>query len=150
MILLKKVFITGSGSGLGKEAAIRLAQRGHVVYASVHYDNQISDLEKISKSENLKLEAFKLDILNTSEREKILNYDIDTFICNSAIGDSGSIADISIDRIKNVFETNIFCNLEIIQLALKNMISKGNGRIIIISSIVRKNSYAFSISILCI
>lgn len=150
MIILKKIFITGSGSGLGKESAIHLAKRGHTVYASVHYNNQIYDLQQISKSENLKLEAFKLDILNIAEREKILNYDIDTFICNSAIGDSGSAADISITRIKNVFETNIFCNLEMIQLALKNMISKGYGRIIIISSIIRKDSNTIFISILCI
>lgn len=150
MIILKKVFITGSGSGLGKETAIRLARRGHTVYASVHYNNQVCDLQQISELENLKLEALKLDILNKKEREKILNYDIDTFICNSAIGDSGSVIDISIEKIKNVFETNIFSNLEMIQLALRNMISKGYGRIIIISSIVRKDSNAISISILCI
>ncbi len=29
---MKKVFITGAGSGLGKEAAICLAKRGHIVY----------------------------------------------------------------------------------------------------------------------
>ena len=66
----------------------------------------------------------------------ILNYDIDAFICNAAIGDSGSVIDIPINRIENVFKTNIFANLQTIQLALKNMISRKNGRIIIVSSLV--------------
>lgn len=133
----KKVFITGAGSGLGKEAAITLARRGHIVYAAVHYGNQIEDIRKIAENENLQLESFKLDILICKDRELINNYDIDVFIANSAIGDSGSVAEIDVNRIRTVFETNIFCNIETIQLALKNMIlNKNTGRIVIISSIV--------------
>ena len=52
---MKKIFITGAGSGLGKEAAIKLARRGHTVYASVHYSNQIDSLLEIAERENLKL-----------------------------------------------------------------------------------------------
>lgn len=134
---IQKIFITGAGSGLGKEAAITLARRGHIVYAAVHYENQIEDIQQIAKNENLKLEAFKLDILIPEDRKLISNYDIDVFIANSAIGDSGSVSEIDINRIKKVFETNVFCNLITIQIALKNMIqNKHIGRIIIISSLV--------------
>lgn len=116
----------------------------------MHYENEIADLEQISRNENLNLISFKLDILNDLDRQKILNYDIDVFICNSAIGDSGAVADISIDKIKNVFNTNVFCNLNMIQLALEKMIPTGNGKIIIVSSLVRENTYALFISILCL
>lgn len=134
---MKKVFITGAGSGLGKEAAIMLARRGHEVVATTHYENQVEPLQEIAKSEDIKLEVFKLDILEEKDREKILEHDIDVFIMNSAIGDSGSVADINIDRIQKVFETNVFCNLRTVQLALKNMIEvKKEGRIIFISSLV--------------
>jgi len=134
---MKKVFITGAGSGLGKQAAIILARRGHTVYASVHYENQIAPLMEIAKQENLKLFAFKLDVLFPSERELITNYDIDVFISNAAIGNSGSVADIPIYKIEAVFNTNVFANLHMVQLALKNMIErKKEGRIIILSSLV--------------
>lgn len=134
---MKKIFITGAGSGLGKEAAISLARRGHIVYASVHYSNQIEELKKIAQEEKLSLEVFKLNILIKEERELISKYDIDVFISNAAIGNSGSVADIPISKISEVFDTNIFANLEIIQLALKNMIkNKKEGRIIILSSLV--------------
>ncbi len=136
---MKKVFITGAGSGLGKKAAIALARRGHIIYASVHYSSQIESLTEIAKKENLQLHAFKLDVLIPEERNLILNYDIDVFISNAAIGNSGSVADINIEKIEEVFDTNVFGNLHIIQLALKNMISnKKEGRIVILSSLVGK------------
>ena len=133
----------------GYETAIALARRNHIVYASVHYKTELDALNSISKEENLKIYAFKLDILNESDRNLILNYDIDVFISNAAIGDSGSVADIDIDRIVNVFNTNVFCNLHAIQLALSNMIkNKKNGRIVILSSLVRKNPSSIFIALL--
>lgn len=121
----------------GKQAAITLARRNHTVYASVHYESEINSINSIAKKENLKLYAFKLDILDECDRNQILNYDIDVFISNSAIGDSGSVSDIDIKRIETVFNTNVFCNLHMIQLAISNMIkNKGKGRIIVLSSLV--------------
>lgn len=134
---MKKIFITGAGSGLGKEASLKLARRGHTVYASVHYENQIEPLQKTATNENLNLKVFKLDVLNSKDRELILDYDIDTFINNAAIGNSSSVADIPIEKIEEVFNTNVFSNLHMIQLAIKNMIKvKKEGRIIILSSLV--------------
>lgn len=115
----------------------------------MHYKTELDALNSISKEENLKIYAFKLDILNESDRNLILDYDVDVFISNAAIGDSGSVADIDIDRIVNVFNTNVFCNLHAIQLALSNMIkNKKNGRIVILSSLVRKNPSSIFIALL--
>lgn len=132
----KKVLITGAGSGLGKEAAIMLARHGHTVYASVHYANQILDLQRIAKQEYLDLQAFKLDILEEKDRLSILDYEIDVLICNASIGDSGSVSEVPVERIEKVFATNVFANLKMIQLALQPMIQKQHtGRIVIVSSL---------------
>ena len=111
--------------------------------ATVFYKNQIDDLNKIAAEEKLDLTIFQLDIRKIEDRELILKYSFDTLICNAAIGDSGSVADIYIDRIRNVFETNVFSNLELIQLALSKMIPKNIGRIIILSSMVGRIPFAF-------
>ena len=133
---MKKILITGAGSGLGREAAITLSKRGHKVYATVHYTEELEYLNNYAKDNNLSLEAFKLDILLEEDRNKVLDYDIDTFISNAAIGDSGSVAEINIDRIKNVFETNVFCNIQLVQIVIKKMIDNSiNGRIIFLTSL---------------
>jgi len=138
------VLITGSGSGLGKEAVIHIARRGHKVIAAVLYEEQILGIEQIKKNENLDIEVIKLDITNEEERKKVSNYNIDVFISNSAIADSGSIAEVDVKRIEDVFKTNVFCNIRITQLVLKNMIEKQQkGKIVFLSSQIGRIALPF-------
>lgn len=140
----KNILITGSGSGLGKEAAIALAKRGHKVYATTHYEEEAIKLNKEAIDLNVDLKAFKLDITMEKDRNSILNYNINVYIANAAIGDSGSICEININRIKNVFETNVFSSIELLQLVMSKMIDNNvNGKIIFISSLVGRISMPF-------
>lgn len=131
VICMKKrqvVCITGAGSGLGKEAVINIAKRGHKVIACVLYKEQIEGLKKIKEKYKLDIEILKLDITNEEDRNKLSNYNIDVFISNAAIADSGSIAEIDIKRIKDVFKVNVFSNIQLTQIVLKNMIEKNKKR----------------------
>lgn len=139
----KSVLITGSGTGLGKMAAIELARRSHTVYASTRFESEAEELNKLARERSLNLTAFKLDILLEEDREKLNNYDFDVLINNAAIGDSGSVSEIQVDRFKNVFETNVFSNILITQVALEKMIKKGKGRVIFISSLAGRLSIPF-------
>ena len=84
----EKILITGAGTGLGKEAALSLARRGHMVYATTRIEKEAKELNDISKEENLDLIAFKLDILNQKDRNILNNLDFNILINNAAIGDS--------------------------------------------------------------
>jgi len=138
------VCITGSGSGLGKEAAITIAKRGHKVICTVLYEEQIAEIKKIKEKENLDIEVIKLDITDENDRNKILNYDIDVYISNAAIADSGSIAEVDSKRIEDVFNINVFCNIKLMQLVLKNMIEKKRkGKIVFISSQIGRIALPF-------
>ena len=99
--------------------------------------------------DGLKIEVFCLNILDENDRKIISDLDVDIFICNAAIGDSGSVAEIPVDKVRKVFDTNVFAHLDCIQIALENMIAKKkDGRIIIVSSLVRSYSYAISFALL--
>ncbi len=138
------VCITGAGSGLGKEAALKLARRGYRVIATVLYEEQIKELLNIKEKENLDMEVIKLDITNEEDRNKLLNYDIDVFINNAAIADSGSIAEVDVKRVEDVFKVNVFCNIQIVQLVLKNMIEKKrNGKVVFLSSQIGRIALPF-------
>ena len=140
----KTVCITGAGSGLGMEAAIAIARRGHKVIAAVLYEEQIEELKQIKEKESLHIEVIKLDVTNKEDREKLLKYDIDVFISNAAIADSGSIAEVDVRRIEDVFKINVFSNIKITQIVLKNMIEKkAKGRIVFLSSQIGRISLPF-------
>ena len=139
----KTIVITGAGSGLGKEAAINLAKRGHKVIATTQYDRQAKELNILAQDTNIDLQSFKLDINLEEDRNKLYDLNFDVLINNAAIGDSGSIAEIKVDRIENVFETNVFSNIKITQIALKKLIENKQGRIIFLSSLAGRVSMPF-------
>lgn len=131
----KRILITGAGSGLGENAVFALASRGHFVYASTHTEEQAQRINTINQKIGLPLKSFKLDVLCDEDRKKIFDLNIDVLINNAAIGDSGSIAEIDVNKYRQTFETNVFCPIELTQLVLKQMIKNGYGRIIFISSL---------------
>ena len=136
--------ITGAGSGLGKEAAIAIARRGHKVIATVLYEEQIELIELVREKENLDIEIIKLDVTNKKDREKLIGYDIDVFISNAAIADSGSIAEVDVERIEDVFKVNVFSNIKVAQIVLRNMIGKkGKGKVVFLSSQIGRIALPF-------
>lgn len=141
----KRILITGAGTGIGKDASIELARLGHRVYATTHYDDEAKWINEYARDNELQnnLIAFKLDLLSVEDRKKVLEYDIDVLINNAAIGDTGSVIEVPIDSYRRTFETNVFSVLELTQLALQNMITKGKGRIIFVSSLVGRISMPF-------
>lgn len=127
----------------GKMAAIELARRGHFVYATTQYEEESIELTKLAKKDNLPLESFVLDIRLEEDRNKIIPLEFDVLINNAAIGDSGSVCEIRIDRIENVFETNVFSNLKLTEIALKKMIAAKYGRVIFLSSLAGRITMPF-------
>jgi short-subunit dehydrogenase len=81
------------------------------------------------------LEVFKLDITSAQDREKILSLELDVLINNAGVGESGSLAEVDIDRIRHVFEVNLFGTLALTQLALRGMIQRQRGTVLLVSSI---------------
>ncbi|MEI7451881.1 MAG: SDR family NAD(P)-dependent oxidoreductase [Candidatus Falkowbacteria bacterium] len=139
----KTILITGARGGIGRDAAMALATLGHRVIATVHREESIEPLLADAKKRGVELEVFKLDITSASDREKILPLNIDVLINNAAIGESGSLSEIPMARVRANFETNLFATIELSQLALKGMMTKDSGQIIFISSIAGRMPMSF-------
>lgn len=139
---MKKILITGARSGIIKKVIDKI-KTDYYIYVTVHTKSQLKSIKEIYKN-NKNIKCLKLDITNKEDKEKIKNMDIDILISNAAISESGSIIEIPIEKIKNNFETNVFSNIEIIQIVLKNMIKKGHGRIIIMGSLAGKIPMPFA------
>ena len=126
----KTVMITGAGSGFGKGAALALAARGHQVIASTETEAQAEALG----AEAPQLTVAKLDI-TTDDVAKAAGWDLDVLIDNAGAGQTGPMADVPLDRVRRLFEVNVFGTIAVTQAVLPRMVAKGSGRIIIMSSI---------------
>jgi NAD(P)-dependent dehydrogenase (short-subunit alcohol dehydrogenase family) len=127
----KTVLITGAGSGFGRGAALELVRRGHKVIAAVLNDEQAADLSKAAP----KLTVEKLDITKEEDIAKVDQWNLDVFIANAAIGQTGPLSLIPLERLRAVFEVNVFGTFAITQRVAQAMRKKRAGRIIITSSI---------------
>ncbi len=139
----KTILITGAGSGIGLDAAWALAARGHRVTATTIDEAQAEALRVRAKAQaqaqthahGVALQAFKLDITSAADRQQLLSLELDVLINNAGIGESGSLAEVDVERIRRVFEVNLFATLELTQLALRGMIARQRGTVLFVSSI---------------
>ena len=127
----KTVLITGAGSGFGKLASVMLAERGHTVIATTETQQQADDLA----AEHPELTVAKLDITDPDDVATVDRWDLDVLIANAAMGQTGPLAAIPIERIRRIFEVNVFGTFAIVQRVANAMKAKRSGRILIVSSI---------------
>lgn len=130
---MKKILVTGARSGIISKVVDKLLLN-YYIYITVHTESELKVIKR--KYQNIKnVSCFKLDVTNPHDREKVKNLQVDIFISNAAIGESGSILEMDIDRIRKNFEVNVFSNFELTQIILKNMVKIGKGKVIIMASL---------------
>lgn len=133
---MKKVLITGARSGIISKVIDNIIN-DYELYLTVHTDSQVRAMK--DKYKNYKnVTCMKLDITNEYDYRKIENIDIDIYIANAAIAESGSMIEMPVDRIRDNFEANVFSNFKVLQRVLQKMIKKGRGKVIIMGSLAGK------------
>lgn len=139
----RTVLITGSGSGIGRDTAMALARRGHEVIATTHTAKEAETMNAAAGRDDLPLRSFRLDVTSADDRRLVLEHDIDVLINNAGTGESGSLAEIEVERVRRNFEVNVFGPLELTQLALRNMMRRESGAVIFISSLAGRVTMPF-------
>ena len=140
---MKTILITGAGSGIGKDAAFALAKRGHSVIATTETESQAAAVREEANSAGIRMEIWKLDITDATDREKIASHDLDVLINNAGIGETGSLAEVPMERVRRNFEVNVFSTIETTQIALRGMMRKGKGTVLVVSSLAGRAPSAF-------
>lgn len=131
----RRILITGAGTGFGRDAALQLAEKGHEVIAAVHHEDQIAEMKQATAAQGVILRVEKLDLLSVADRSAALQWDVDVLVNNAAVGEGGPIAEIPVDLVRNLFEVNVFTTLALTQGIVKQMVKRGRGRVIFVSSV---------------
>src|SRR6516162_4847185 len=131
---MKRVLITGAGTGFGHEAAMRLAEKGFDVIATVEIWAQVQTLKRQAAARGVTLKVEKLDVTNEGDREKALAWNIEILVNNAGVLEGGSVLDIPASNMRNEFEVNVIGPLLLTQGIAKQMVKRGSGRIVWVSS----------------
>jgi NAD(P)-dependent dehydrogenase (short-subunit alcohol dehydrogenase family) len=133
--------ITGSSSGIGFETSLLLARNGIYTYATMRNLSKSQEILDIAKKECLPLKVFTLDVTDEKSTQKAIDmvmYEqnrIDVIVNNAGYSLVGALEQISMDEIKEEFETNFFGIIKLIQKVLPQMRKQRSGRIINVSSL---------------
>lgn len=131
---MKKILITGAGTGFGNEAAIRLAEKGFEVIAAVEIYAQVMPLKRQAEERGVSLQIEKLDVTNEGDRRKALAWNIEILVNNAGMLEGGSVVDIPGANMRHEFEVNVIGPLLLTQGIAKQMVKRGEGRIVWVSS----------------
>ena len=131
---MKTALITGAGTGFGLETAMRLAEKGFDVIAAVQIYAQVEALERQSSDRGIALRVEKLDVTDSGDRRKALQWDVEILVNNAGVLEGGSVLDIPGSNMRNEFEVNVIGPLLLTQGIAKQMVKRGEGRIVWVSS----------------
>jgi len=137
----KSVLITGGTDGLGKAAAILLAERGYRVFAAGRTAEKRARLDALARERKLALESLEMDVCDdASVRNAVQTVmqkaaAIDVLVNNAGVGYLACVEDLRMEDLRKQFETNFFGVVCVTQAVLPHMRERRSGRILMMSSI---------------
>ncbi len=139
--MTKVALVTGSSSGIGYETSLLLARNQFVTYASMRNLKKGDELMKIASQETIPLKVIELDVNDNvsvnDAMDTILkeNGRIDVLVNNAGYSVFGSLEELSLEEIKDQFETNFFGAVRAAKAVIPAMRKQSSGTIVNVSSI---------------
>lgn len=144
----KTILITGASTGFGHLSAVRLAEQGHRVFASMR-----SPTTKNS-SHAKTLESYGVNVIELDVRcnqsiqaavELVLQKSgrLDVLVNNAGIAAAGVSEAFSDDQLKELFDINVFGVQRMMRSALPAMRKQKSGLIINVGSILGRVTFPF-------
>jgi short-subunit dehydrogenase len=135
--------VTGASSGMGRETAIRLAEKGFQVIAAARRMDRLNELANQFQGITPK----QVDLSQPEDTEAFCRYisglprPVSVLINNAGYSIRGALEDVSMEAIKRLFEVNLFALIRVTQACLPGMRNLRKGTIVNLSSIVGKFTF---------
>lgn len=130
----KAILITGCSTGIGRAAALHLAERGYNVYATARRPESIAGLAEAG------CKTLALDVCDEASMRAAVDAveaaegAVGVLVNNAGYGQDGAIEEVPLDAVRRQFETNVFGLIRMTQLVLPGMRRQGWGRVINVGS----------------
>jgi NAD(P)-dependent dehydrogenase (short-subunit alcohol dehydrogenase family) len=139
--MAKVAVVTGSSSGIGYETSLLLARNQFTTYATMRNLSKGDGLRESASKEKIPLRVAQLDVNNDSSVDNTIddivrkNGRIDILVNNAGYDLFGSLEELSLEEIKQQFETNVFGVIRATKAVIPKMRKQCNGTIVNISSV---------------
>jgi len=134
--IVKKIFLTGASSGIGKAIAKAATEKGHEVWGTSRDISRIPSLRR--------LHCVQLDLSNPDSIHGAFNTalaeagNFDVLINNAGSGHFGPAENLSEKEIASQFQILVFGHMQLMRLALRMMQARGEGLIINVTSLASR------------
>ena len=133
----KNILITGCSSGIGKNVAITLHNKGWRVFATCRSKTDCNFFTKLG------IESFPLDLLEEDSINYAVNLvkektksQLDVLFNNGAYAIPGAIQDIPRSAMREIFEVNVFGQIDLINRCIPLMMNSDYPKVINCSSVL--------------
>ena len=130
----KVTLVTGASSGIGREIAQLLAQRGARVFGTARNPKSASPVPGV--------EIVRMDVTDDASVSEAIQGivqkagPIEVLVNNAGYGLTGALEETTLKEARDQFETNFFGVLRVTNAVLARMRQAGYGRVVNISSVV--------------
>jgi NAD(P)-dependent dehydrogenase (short-subunit alcohol dehydrogenase family) len=134
------VVITGASSGIGRESALRFAQRGARVVLAAREAEALRTLESEITAEGGQTLAVPTDVTDSAQVERLAARAIerfgriDTWVNDAAVSAYATFEQLTLDEFRQVIETNFFGTVYGCRAALPHLKREGRGALICVGS----------------
>ena len=138
----KKVLVTGSGTGLGREIALEFARRGATV--AIHYAQSSTGADSAVReilSFGGKAKAFQANFTDVNQVKRLANEaidyleGIDVLVNNAGITMTLEFEEVTPEQFDTLYNVNVRAQFFALQTVLPTMLKQGRGAVINLSSV---------------
>lgn len=139
----KVILITGASSGIGYDAAMKLAGRGHRVYAAARRMELMEPLKEKG------ITPIRMDVTDEQSMvegvQTVLDKEgrVDVLVNNAGYGFFGPVETVTMEEARRQVEVNVFGLARLCQLVLPSMRKQGCGRIVNTASIAGRATFLY-------
>ena len=139
----KNIIVTGASRGIGKAMIECFAKKGANLFACMRTvtDEKEAELKALSELYGVSIVPVQFDLRDESQQKDAVKSikercrRIDGLVCNAGVAHNGMLQTTSIEKMREIMETNFFAQMRLIQLVSRAMIPHKAGSIVAIGSV---------------
>lgn len=144
----KRAVVTGASSGIGRSVAVALARRGVALAIAARREPELASLAVECERLGVRCLVVPTDVSNASDCNRLIETatrelgGVDILVNDAGFAIFDSIAEAKPGDLRSMMDTNYFGTLHCTQAVLPQMLQRGDGTIVNVSSIVGLMGFA--------